>query len=453
MDNIAALVQPSILEKKLKLAVNYDKKIPKYLIGDSTRIERIFFNLIGNAIKFTHKGTIGISVHLEKKEGKNLTLKIIVKDTGIGIPKEKQQIIFSEFEKLKPSYMGIYKGYGLGLSIVKKFIAEINGKIHLKSKPKEGSTFTCYLPLKVARLNGIKQNSDLLQSNIKNSVSQLEVQNNSSISQSRKKKEKPAIYRYKVLLVEDNDLAQETAKYQLELLDCTVEIAETGEKALNLVKKNKYDLIFMDIGLPGKSGIETTVKIRKFEKNKDKHTPIIALTAHIDKDNKKVCLDSGMEDVLTKPLHAQKAREILAGYVKSEPSKNRSYDSFISTIDKSIKIIDIEFSQNYLGYSKEVSIELLERLVKSLPEVKRDIEQAYKKASWEQLQFAVHKFYGGLHYCSALRLKEATKQLEAVLEKRGKGNENADVIARLYGQLITEMERLEEEFTAGSYRG
>lgn len=455
VNNITALVTPAALEKNLKIIVHYDKKIPKYLIGDSIRVERILLNLMGNAIKFTLKGTIEIFVNFAKNEDKQVVLKIMIKDTGIGIPKEKQEIIYSKFDKLNPSYTGIYKGYGLGLSIVKQFITEIEGEIYVKSKENEGTTFTCIIPFKEPLLDEAENVFALLQTDFEHDSATVSPENKRLTRQSKKTQEinqfksnekNKANRNYKILLVEDNDLAQQIAKYQLKSLGCDVEIADTGEKAIKLVRKNRYDLIFMDIGLPGKDGIQTTIEIRKLEANKNRHTPIIALTAHIDRDNKEKCLRSGMDDVLTKPLYAQKTQEVLKEYIKLENIEQNVYNVSPQTMDESIKTIDIEFSQNFLRQTKESAIEMLKMLVKSLPGVKHDLEQAYQKHNWKQFKFDIHKFYGGLHYCGALRLKEATKQLEKILEESNEKNRNIPIIDKLYTQLINEMQRLEKEF-------
>jgi len=161
IDNLTTLIMPSIHEKKLDLTIQYDKNIPRHVIGDETRIHRILLNIVSNAIKFTNQGDIEIAVNLAKEEERHLVMKISIKDTGIGIPLEKQQVIFSRFTRLDPSYKETSKGFGLGLSIVKKFISEIDGEIYVDSKKNQGSKFTCVIPLKKVLLDEEENISDL----------------------------------------------------------------------------------------------------------------------------------------------------------------------------------------------------------------------------------------------------------------------------------------------------
>ena len=323
IDDICALIIPSIQQKGLKLVVHYDTKIPPSLIGDKNRINRILINLLGNAIKFTQKGEIEISVVLAKRKAKNIVLKIEVKDTGVGIPLDKQKIIFSKFEKLNPSYTGLYKGYGLGLSIVKQFISEINGEIYVNSEENKGSVFTCVIPLKAALLDEMENQIKELEQKF-STIFELAAEDTLQSTQNENTLEKQnQVTRpedevsYHVLLVEDNKIAQMSGKHLLELTHCHVEVADTGEQVLPLLEKNEYDMIFMDVGLPGKNGIEVAAEIRASEKKKKHYTPIIALTAHIDKTTEKLCLDAGMNEVLTKPLNEQKTQKILKKYYKA----------------------------------------------------------------------------------------------------------------------------------------
>lgn len=157
LDRIVLMETPAVQLKNLKLTVNYDRNAPKIIIGDSYRLERILINLVSNAIKFTEKGYIKVSVHLEKTENKNrrFVFKFMIEDTGIGIPNDKKDLIYERFSKVNPSNQGVYRGQGLGLRIVKQFLDEMDGDIHLKSKANKGSTFTLLLPFKKPLTDGI----------------------------------------------------------------------------------------------------------------------------------------------------------------------------------------------------------------------------------------------------------------------------------------------------------
>ena len=150
LDHVLALEKPSIVAKKLKLKLTIDPHIPVYLVGDAVRLHRILLNLISNAIKFTHQGFVRISAELAQQRGREIILKFIVQDSGMGIPADQQAQIFSRFVRLIPSYQGQYAGSGLGLTVVKQFIDDLHGEIYLESQEQRGSTFTCLIPCRQA---------------------------------------------------------------------------------------------------------------------------------------------------------------------------------------------------------------------------------------------------------------------------------------------------------------
>lgn len=150
---IIKLNQPKANHKKLELTFEYDESIPHYLIGDSNRVSRIILELVTNALNFTSKGHVKISVKLAEQRMRDLIIKIIIEDTGTGIALDKQQEIFTRFKRLTPSYEGIYKGSGLGLFVVKQFIDDIEGEIYLESELQKGSVFCCIVPLQKALLD------------------------------------------------------------------------------------------------------------------------------------------------------------------------------------------------------------------------------------------------------------------------------------------------------------
>lgn len=155
INSIILIESPPAKLKKLQLTLEYDPNIPSILIGDQYRLQRILINLVSNAIKFTHQGHVNLIAKLIKQLDKQVIIRFIVKDTGIGIPQEKQDFIFEKFTRLNPSNKGIYKGIGLGLRIVKQFMDEIGGEIDLKSEYSKGSSFICTLPFRLPLISDI----------------------------------------------------------------------------------------------------------------------------------------------------------------------------------------------------------------------------------------------------------------------------------------------------------
>lgn len=149
LDKIVKTQTPAVKQKKLELKIKYDKTIPSDIIGDDYRLYRILINLVSNAVKFTQEGYIHCDVALIKQHQHELLIRFMITDTGNGIPEDKRGYIFQMFSRLTPSTMGLYKGLGLGLRIVKQFIEEMEGKIEFESQVNKGTTFICHLPFKI----------------------------------------------------------------------------------------------------------------------------------------------------------------------------------------------------------------------------------------------------------------------------------------------------------------
>ena len=280
VDNVIIMEKPAAIQKKLELIFQHPENIPLVFIGDEYRIQRILINLLGNAIKFTHKGHVKIHLKIARiVDNKNVIIHLYVQDTGIGIPKEKIDFIYEKFARISPSNEGKYRGLGLGLSIVKHLLDEIGGEIEVNSKPDEGTTFVCTFALKVPLINGIQFKGE---------------NNNKKIN---------------VLIMEDNIVARMAAKLNFEKLDCNVETAETGEKAIEMSIANVYDIIFMDIGLGNTDGFKVTKEIRE-KSEKNKNTPIVALTAHDENECRERAKEIGMTDYLNKPIETSEIEKL-----------------------------------------------------------------------------------------------------------------------------------------------
>lgn len=308
---IIELFHPAAEIKNLNLEIFYDSNIPKLLLGSKASIYRIILNLIGNAIKFTHKGKISVNLKLEERQDFKITIKLTVRDTGIGIPKDKQQAIFDRFTKIVPSYYSIYEGSGMGLYIVDKFVKAIGGKILVKSAEGEGSIFTAYLPLEIPDQRATEEIFPVPEkSNIKKVVNVKHVE--AIISEIPK--QYPAEQVPQILLVEDNQIAQKVASSIFYSLHCHIDIANSGQAAMDLFKPGKYHLVLMDIGLTDLPGDIVTKKFREIEQNTPYHVPIIGLTAHIMMAAKENFIQAGMEEIHRKPLSFELAQRILNEY-------------------------------------------------------------------------------------------------------------------------------------------
>ena len=419
LQDVVALYTAKAHAKRLKLAFNIDKKLPHFVIGDKIRLHRIALELVGNALNFTDVGQVTLSVELAKRENRNLVVKITVTDTGMGIPKEKQQEIYVQFKRLTPSYQGIYKGTGLGLYVVKQFIDELNGEIYVDSEPHHGTCFSCLIPLQEALLNdasGIDTADDL-----KTEKTYLSPMTNKLFSTALDSKKALKISR--VLLVEDNFIAQEVARALLSVLSCHVDIASNGTEALALYDKNHYDLILMDIGLgEGMDGYEVTHHIRN-QKDNSKHTPIIALTAHASDENKQRCIEAGMDAVLTKPLTQAYAVDILKSFIPGRrqsllettpPNRCELPDSNDELFQlEQFALLDCEEALKNCCNNYPMLIELLTLMTtQEVPADLASMKKAFDNKDYPLVEKIAHKIKGGAVYVGTTRMKFACQYLE-----------------------------------------
>ncbi|WP_454781910.1 PAS domain-containing protein [Legionella sp. WA2022007384] len=400
--------------KLLDLSLDFDTNIPQYLIGDPVRIHRILLELIANSLNFTDSGFVTLTAKLAKQENREVVIKFIVEDSGIGIPKDKQQEIFLQFKRLTPSYKGIYKGAGLGLAVIKQFIDELDGEIYVESTVAKGTSFTCVIPLKTALL---EDETGIDKDFIDSTIPRLE-QNTPITNKHPAQLEKP--FKHRILLVEDNTIAQTIAKEMLHQCDCQVDVAADGQTALGLWKKNKYDLIFMDIGLPDMDGYQVTRHIRVQEIAKNHHTPIIALTAHIGEENKQRCIESGINAVLSKPLTQKNCCDILNSFIPSiEKGTSPEHGLFdLPTKEEQFfqlaefPILDVEEGIKTTGTEATLCGMLNLMLSHSFVEDVVLLKRAHEQGDWEKIQKLAHKIKGGVVYVGAIRLKIACQYFE-----------------------------------------
>lgn len=263
-----------------------DPAIPDYLIGDTTKLSQIILNLINNALKFTKNGVVTVIANLDSIEDKKATIYFEITDTGIGIPEDKLLSVFDSFSQGSIEVNRKYGGTGLGLTIVKKLTKILGGQINLKSTVGKGSTFSFHL------LFQISAQPSLIEAKPKTNYQE-------------------KLLNKKILLVEDNKINQMISKKMLERKGINCTIIDCGEDAIEIAKNNKFDLILMDVHLPGINGTIATQEIRIF----DPTTPIIALTAISLNENRDMLLSFGMNDVITKPFIPEEFYTVIAEYI------------------------------------------------------------------------------------------------------------------------------------------
>jgi signal transduction histidine kinase/ActR/RegA family two-component response regulator len=272
--------------KNLKMALDIKEDVPLKLIGDKEVIRQIMYNLIGNAVKFTEEGGVTVTIQVDESYLKNNKVKLMcsVRDTGIGISKLKQKLIFMDFSQEYESTNRKYGGAGLGLTISKHFIELMHGEIRVDSEKGKGSNFIFSMVLE-------KADSD------------------SSALQKTTRVEAKKLH---ILIAEDNLLNSQVITAFLSRLGHTSEIAGNGKEALEILSSRDFDAVLMDIEMPEMDGIEATEMIRNGnDKVRNPNIPIIALTAHALKDYEEKSMKAGMNNYLTKPVDIEQLSQIL----------------------------------------------------------------------------------------------------------------------------------------------
>ena len=283
IENVIQILKYKAEEKGLGLNFQIDEDVPNLIMGDPTRLNQILINLAGNAIKFTDKGNVNILLQKE-----NDRLRFSIKDTGIGIPKDRLEKIFGAFEQAKDSTTRNYGGTGLGLSISKQLVELQSGKIWAESEEGQGSTFYFELPLVEAAENAIGGNV---------------------ITEDKLKTMAASLEGIRILLAEDNAFNQMIAQDDLSyfIKNVKIDVVENGALAVEKFQQENYDLILMDVQMPEMNGFEATRKIRAIEKTEGRETaiPIIAMTASLLKTEIDSCHQAGMNNYIPKPYQAE----------------------------------------------------------------------------------------------------------------------------------------------------
>jgi two-component system aerobic respiration control sensor histidine kinase ArcB len=291
--------KPAAKQKNIDLSLNYN--LPKWMICDQSRIQRILINLLSNSVKFTYKGAISVEANIISQKQREALVALTISDTGIGIPQEKQSIIFEKFSKVSTSYTSDTQGMGLGLKAVSELISDLDGEIVVESDVDKGSCFTCIIPMKIPIVDAFESNH----------YSELEEE-----SEIKLLKEKSKFHKMSVLLVEDSRIAQLAVTNLLQGFPIEIEIAETGTDAMKKFYNNSYDLVLLDIGLPDINGYVVAEEIRSFEKSSARsRVPIIVVTAHADEDaihsNSRI-----IDDTVIKPMTKDAMTNILNIYTE-----------------------------------------------------------------------------------------------------------------------------------------
>jgi PAS domain S-box-containing protein len=302
--DVVTLTSEAAKKKGLLVQVQLAPDIPAVLRGDPVRLRQILFNLVGNAVKFTERGVIHVSVKTvpcNQNDSDAIVLQWTVKDTGIGITAEQQARLFGAYSQAEVSTARKYGGTGLGLMICCQLVELMGGAMMVESVPGKGSSFTYFTSL----LPAIQRTTSAHP--VKPSIASMADRTTP----------------LRILVVDDNEINQVVACKFLQKLGCQVEVARNGREAVDSIARATYDAVLMDCEMPEMNGYEATQEIRRQEQDTTRHLPIMALTGHASSEDEQKCRQAGMDDVVTKPMTLPILREKLERLFAQPDTRHR----------------------------------------------------------------------------------------------------------------------------------
>ncbi len=424
IQEVKDLLEPRAAEKKLALVSFLPPNFPLFVSGDPARLRQILTNLVGNAVKFTERGTVTLEGCVLRETSTHIEFRLSVRDTGIGIPKDRQAAIFDSFTQADGSITRRYGGTGLGLAICLRLTDLMAGRIGLESKPGQGSEFWVVVTLE-------KTNAE---------------QEAPVTLPWTSGTERLGLH---VLLAEDNVINQEVARGFLEMWGCTVEVAGNGWAACQAAQVKKYDLVLMDIQMPGMDGRQATAAIRSRERGTARRLPIVAMTAHNMHGDREQCLACGMDDYVSKPVDPEELLAALKRWGRPAPAGAAVAEGLLAQVSEAppiseappasekLPVLDIERLHRSCAGKAALERRIMMEMLRVTPAIVARLRAAVCAADAEQTRFEAHTLKGSSRTVGA----EALGMAASVLEGAAKAEHLADA-AMLLDQLEAEWDAL-----------
>ncbi|KAF0200434.1 MAG: pas/pac sensor hybrid histidine [Bacteroidetes bacterium] len=412
------LFEAKIREKNLELIKEYDPEIPDVLVGDPVRLHQIILNLVSNAVKFTSKGTISVSVRLLSQDDKKVNIEFSISDTGIGIEKSKLKKIFENFQQATSGTSRLFGGTGLGLAIVKHLVEAQNGEISVESKIGEGSTFSFALDfLKTDAQAGAE--TELFDPELKEDIKNI-----------------------KVLVVEDIPLNQLLMKTLLDEFEFECDIAANGKIAIEKLEAGAYDIILMDLQMPVMNGFEATDYIRKKMKSK---IPIIALTADVTTMDLDKCKAVGINDYVSKPVDERVLYAKMLKHLKK--SKGQTHQKSQNNNSKRLKCTDLNNLNRRTKSNPQLMMDMISLYLEQTPPLIMAMKKSMREKDWDTLYATVHKMIPSF---SIMGINPAFEQMARKVQDYASANRETDEMPEMIHQLenvcFQACEELKEDF-------
>jgi signal transduction histidine kinase/CheY-like chemotaxis protein/HPt (histidine-containing phosphotransfer) domain-containing protein len=425
-----SLFQPRAQTKNVTMHLKVEE-VPPRIMGDPSRMRQVLGNLVGNAVKFTQRGSITLSLHGDEDRA---CLRVAVIDSGIGIPEAAMQHIFDPFSQADDSTRRLFGGTGLGLAISSELVKLMGGQLAVESTPGQGSTFHFEIPMKAAEYRAAPARAQ-------------------TASDNAAFPSFPA----DVLLAEDNPVNQLLAKAQLATLGCRVHVAVNGEEARRLYSEGHYDIVLMDCHMPVLDGYQATTAIRALERERGaRHVPIIAVTATVLARERERCREVGMDDFLPKPFGVPEIAAMLARWLptsETAEATDLASDAFMAPLDTDEApaalwaVIDMHVVRRLRQLQRAGNPDLVERLVstflKDAPLQIGELRAAIRESHAAGVTRAAHTLKSASANVGAVSLSRLCGELEgdASAGRLEGAQMAADAIDRALSEAISGLDR------------
>ena len=425
INDLVNMIQTKADDKGLKLELDISKTVPKHLHGDEVRIKQVVTNILTNAVKYTEKGTVTFCIRYEKipNDTHNVMLRVMVKDTGIGIRKEDMKKLFSEFERIDEERNRKVEGTGLGMSITKRLLEMMGTSLEAESIYGLGSKFSFSLKQKVVKWE---------------ELGDYEAAYKASLGERTRYREKFRAPTAEVLVVDDTPMNLTVFRSLLKQTAVKIDTANSGEEGLKLARGKKYDIIFLDHMMPEKDGIETLHELRARPEDPNADTPAVCLTANAISGAREQYIEAGFDDYLTKPIDSAKLENMLIEYLPPEkilrtddndsaPAEDTaSGETLIPDLVTDISEIDTSAGVKNCG-GEEAYLETLKTFAGMISDHTDRIQSFWESGDIENATIKIHAVKSTCRIIGAAGIGELAQELELA----GKNNDTAKLGAKI----------------------
>ena len=428
LDSVQRTVRVQAEGKGLECIFHRDPAVPRYVIGDAVRLRQILLNLLSNAVKFTERGSVTLRVEMLGQENRRARIRFWVIDTGIGIPKEKQSLVFQSFTQICGGTTRRYGGTGLGTSIAKKLVHLMEGEIDFESEPGQGTTFWFTVPLEICTQTPAPEELAILPESSSRAAS-------------------VAVRPARVLVAEDYPVNQELARLHLESAGHQVVIVPNGLEAVRACKQDRFDIILMDLHMPEMDGYEATRQIRQLG-GWYATVPILGVTADASRQTVQACRDAGLNEVVVKPLRKNSFLAVVGRYVQQTASATQlggrqtpAPEPATQAAPPATSSLPLRYEEALedFGGNRSLLEQALHQFIQTVEAQSELIHQALQRGDRETVRREAHRIRGGAANLTAYPLAAIAGRLES-LAKEG---DPADAL-RLWNDFQQEFQRLKE---------